>query len=296
MRNLRSILRRHISLLGFLGVLLIWQLAGFLKLLPKFILPTPLEILQPFVRDREFLWHHSWATLRVALLGLILGVLIACLMAVLMDSLTWLNDLIYPMMVVIQTIPTIAIAPILVLWLGYGILPKIVLIILTTTFPIIVSILDGFRHCDKDMLTLFSLMRAKPWQILWHFKIPVSLPYFYAGLRVSVSYAFITTVVSEWLGGFEGLGVYMIQSKKLFQYDTMFAIIILVSIISLLGMKLVDISEKYVIKLNGNVRRIRMFLKKKRGNQNEENMESVFNACNSSCSCCACGLWSRNCF
>ncbi len=178
MRNLKSILRRHISLLGFLGVLSIWQLAGLLKLLPKFILPTPLEILQSFVRDREFLWHHSWATLRVA----------------------------------------------------------------------IVSILDGFRHCDKDMLTLFSLMRAKPWQILWHFKIPVSLPYFYAGLRVSVSYAFITTVVSEWLGGFEGLGVYMIQSKKLFQYDTMFAIIILVSIISLLGMKLVDISEKYVIK------------------------------------------------
>jgi len=237
MRNLKSILRRHISLLGFLGVLSIWQLAGIFKLLPKFI-----------VRDREFLWHHSWATLRVALLGLVLGVLIACLMAVLMDSLTWLNDLIYPMMVVVQTIPTIAIAPILVLWLGYGILPKIVLIILTTTFPIIVSILDGFRHCDKDMLTLFSLMRAKPWQILWHFKIPVSLPYFYAGLRVSVSYAFITTVVSEWLGGFEGLGVYMIQSKKLFQYDTMFAIIILVSIISLLGMKLVDISEKYVIK------------------------------------------------
>ena len=169
-------------------------------------------------------------------------------MAVLMDSLGWLNDLIYPMMVVVQTIPTIAIAPILVLWLGYRILPKIVLIILTTTFPIIVSILDGFRHCDKDMLTLFSLMRANPWQILWHFKIPVSLPYFYAGLRVSVSYAFITTVVSEWLGGFEGLGVYMIQSKKLFQYDTMFAIIILVSLISLLGMKLVDISEKYVIK------------------------------------------------
>ena len=98
------------------------------------------------------------------------------------------------------------------------------------------------------MLTLFSLMRANPWQILWHFKIPVSLPYFYAGLRVSVSYAFITTVVSEWLGGFEGLGVYMIESKKLFQYDTMFATIILVSLISLLGMKLVEISEKYVIK------------------------------------------------
>ena len=94
MRNLKSMMRRHISLLGFLGVLSFWQLAGFLKLLPKFILPTPLEILQSFVRDRDFLWHHSWATLRVALLGLVLGVLIACLMAVVMDSLSWLNDLI----------------------------------------------------------------------------------------------------------------------------------------------------------------------------------------------------------
>ena len=162
MRNLKNIMRRHISLLGFLGVLSIWQVAGFLKLLPKFILPTPLEILQAFVRDREFLWYHSWATLKVALLGLVLGGLIACIMAVLMDSLGWLKDLIYPMMVVVQTIPTIAIAPILVLWLGYGILPKIVLIILTTTFPIIVSILDGFWHYDKDMLHLYSMMRANP--------------------------------------------------------------------------------------------------------------------------------------
>ena len=88
-------MRRHISLLGFLGVLSIWQLAGLFQLLPKFILPIPLEILQSFVRDREFLWYHSWATLRVALLGLMLGVVIACIMAILMDSLSWLNDLPY---------------------------------------------------------------------------------------------------------------------------------------------------------------------------------------------------------
>ena len=248
MRNLKNILRQQISLLGMIGLLAIWQIMGWLKLLPKFILPTPLEICQAFVRDAELLAIHSWATLKIALLGLLLGVIIACLLAILMDSISWLNDLIYPMMVVVQTIPTIALAPILVLWLGYGILPKIVLIILTTIFPIIVSILDGFRHCDRDTLTLFGLMQANRWQILWHFKIPASLPYFYAGLRVSVSYAFITTVVSEWLGGFEGLGVYMIQSKKLFQYDTMFAIIVLVSVISLLGMRLVAVSEKYIIK------------------------------------------------
>ena len=248
MQSLKKFLGQQLGLVGIFFILLIWQSLGLLHLLPKFILPTPLEILAAFGRDYWLLVLHTWATLKVALLGLFLGVLLACLLAVLMDSLAWLKALLYPLMVVIQTIPTIALAPILVLWLGYGILPKLVLIILTTTFPIIVSILDGFRHCDPDTLLLFRLMQASPGQILWHFKIPASLPYFYAGLRVSVSYAFITTVVSEWLGGFEGLGVYMIQSKKLFQYDTMFAIIILISLISLLGMKLVDVSERRLIR------------------------------------------------
>lgn len=245
---MKNIIRKQMSSLGIVLLLVIWQLAGLLKLLPKYILPTPIEIVQAFIRDRVLLWQHSLFTLQTALLGLSLGVLIACLLSLIMDRYSWVNEMLYPILVVIQTIPTIALAPILVLWLGYGILPKIVLIILTTTFPIIVNILDGFRQCDADTLRLFQLMGAKPWQVLWHFKIPNALPYFYAGLRVSVSYAFITTVVSEWLGGFEGLGVYMIQSKKLFQYDTMFAIIIWVSVISLVAMKLVQMSEKWVIR------------------------------------------------
>lgn len=245
---MKHIIRKQTSSLGIILLLISWQGAGFLQVLPKYILPTPIEILQAFIRDRDLLWQHSLYTLKTALLGLSLGIVIACFLALLMDRFNWVNEMFYPILVVIQTIPTIALAPILVLWLGYGILPKIVLIILTTTFPIIVNILDGFRQSDTDGIRLFQLMGAKPWQVLWHFKIPSALPYFYAGLRVSVSYAFITTVVSEWLGGFEGLGVYMIQSKKLFQYDTMFAIIIWVSIISLLAMKLVQINERQVIK------------------------------------------------
>ncbi len=245
---MKHIIRKQTSSLGIILLLMSWQGAGFLQVLPKYILPTPIEILQAFIRDRDLLWQHSLYTLQTALLGLSLGIVIACVLALLMDRFSWVNEMFYPILVVIQTIPTIALAPILVLWLGYGILPKIVLIILTTTFPIIVNILDGFRQSDTDGIRLFQLMGAKPWQVLWHFKIPSALPYFYAGLRVSVSYAFITTVVSEWLGGFEGLGVYMIQSKKLFQYDTMFAIIIWVSIISLLAMKLVQINERQVIK------------------------------------------------
>ncbi|GGE23747.1 ABC transporter permease [Streptococcus himalayensis] len=248
MNQIQNRLRESVSVLSLLLVLCFWQIAGFLGILPKFILPTPFEILGAMIRDYDMLFFHSLATIKVALLGLGLGVLLAFITAIVMDQLPIFYDILYPLLVVIQTIPTIALAPILVLWLGYGILPKLVLILLTTTFPIIISLLDGFKQCDSDTLILFQLMRAKWWQILWHFKVPASLPYFFAGLRVSVSYAFITTVVSEWLGGFEGLGVYMIQSKKLFQYDTMFTIIILISLISLLGMQLVKVLEQRLLR------------------------------------------------
>ena len=238
-----SLVKRYskqlIGFAGFSSLLVLWQLAGFLNILPKFVLPTPLEIGNAFVRDRALLIHHSLS---------VIGVLLAAGFAILMDSFQWVNDLVYPFMVVIQTIPTIALAPILVLWFGYGMLPKLVLIIITVVFPIVVSLLDGFRHCDQDILRLFQIMQANRFQTLVHYKIPAALPYFFAGLRVSVSYAFISTVVSEWLGGFDGLGVYMIQSKKLFQYDTMFAIIVLISAISLLGMFIVDQLEKNILK------------------------------------------------
>lgn len=236
------------SALSVISVLIIWQVCGFLNLLPQYILPSPLDIIQSVIRDSAYLMYHGQFTLLVALLGLLLGVVIAVFLALIMDSVPLFQKAIYPLLVITQTIPTIALAPILVLWLGYGILPKIVLIVLTTTFPIVISILDGFRNVDLDTLMLFQLMKANQKQILWHFKIPATLPYFFAGLRVSVSYAFIAAVVSEWLGGFEGLGVYMIRAKKLFQYDTMFAIIVMVSIISLLSMKLVEKLEQKVIK------------------------------------------------
>lgn len=183
-----------------------------------------------------------------ALIGLSLGTIIAIILAIIMDSLKIVHKIIYPLLILTQTIPTVALAPILILWLGYDMTPKIVLIVMTTTFPIIISILDGFRHCDEDAIQLLKLMNASKWQILYHLKIPTSLSYFYAGFRVSVSYAFIAAVVAEWLGGYEGLGVYMTRVKKAFDYDSMFAVIILISVISLISMELVKRSEKKIIK------------------------------------------------
>ena len=237
MRKLTNLINKYAATISMLCLVIIWQGAGYLGLLPKYIIPTPVEIVKAFIKNYELLIFHSKITLLEAIIGLFLGIVIAWLLALIMDSIPIFNKSIYPLLVLTQTIPTIAIAPILVLWLGYGLTPKIVLIVITTTFPIVVSILDGFRNCDKDMITLLQLMNASKLQILWHVKIPTSL-----------SYAFIAAVVAEWLGGFEGLGVYMIKAKKLFEYDTMFAIIILVSVISLLSIELVKLSEKKFIK------------------------------------------------
>lgn len=245
---LKKFLNKYTSYISVFSVLILWQLAGWLALLPKFIFPTPIEIIRAFIRDINLLAFHSKITLIETAIGLSLGIIIATILAILMDKYKLVHKIIYPLLILTQTVPTIAIAPILILWLGYDMTPKIVLIVITTTFPIIISILDGFKHCDEDQIRLLKLMNANDFQILKHLKFPTSLGYFFAGLRVSVSYAFITAVVAEWLGGFEGLGVYMTRVKKAFEYDSMFAVIFLVSIISLLNIEVVKIIEKKVLK------------------------------------------------
>ena len=191
---MKKFLNRNISFISIIILITVWQVCGNLGLLPKFIFPTPLEIANAFVRDRALFLFHFKITMLEALIGLALGIFFACLLAIIMDSFEMINKIIYPLLIFTQTIPTIALAPILVLWLGYDMTPKIVLIVINTTFPIIISILDGFRHCDKDAIQLLKLMNASKWQILYHLKIPTALTYFYAGLRVSVSYAFISAV------------------------------------------------------------------------------------------------------
>ena len=165
-------------------------------------------------------------------------------MAVLMDQFEPLQKACYPLIVLSQTIPTVAIAPLLVLWFGYEMTPKVILIVITTFFPITVGLLNGFQSVDKDSMNLLRAMGAGRWQIFRIVKMPGALSQFFAGLRISASYAVVGAVISEWLGGFQGLGVYMTRVKKAYAFDKMFAVIFLISIISLLLMKGVDLLQK----------------------------------------------------
>ena len=244
MKKLQSIAIKYAGLILASTLVLLWEFSGYMGWLPRFIIPTPLQIVTALINDRVNLWENSRVTLLQAFIGLGIGIILAFTLAIVMDLIAWLNRALYPLLIVTQTIPTVAIAPILVLLLGYDMTPKVVLVVLTTLFPIIISILNGFANSDQDAIRLLQLMGANSWQVLIHVKLPNSLTYFFSGLRVSVSYAFVSSVVAEWLGGFEGLGVYMIQTKKAFAYDRMFAVIVLISVISLFFMWLVSLLEK----------------------------------------------------
>ena len=176
-----------------------------------------------------------------ALYGLAIGTLLAFGLACAMDRFIRLEEAVFPLLVVTQTIPTIAIAPLLVLWMGFGMEPKITLVVITTFFPIAVGLLDGFKSADRDAVALLRSMNATRRQIFRHVKFPAALPYFFSGLKISASYAVVGAVISEWLGGFEGLGVYMTRVRKAYAFDKMFAVIILVVIVSLLLMHLVNV-------------------------------------------------------
>ena len=226
-------------------LLIIWQILSMVNIIPKFMLPSPFEVVKAFVSDFPLLMKHTEITLVEAFLGLGLGIILGFVVAVIMDRFEYAYKMIYPVLVITQTIPTVAIAPLLVLWMGYGILPKIMLILLTSFFPITIGLLDGFRSVDKDMLNLLKTMGATSFQNFIHLKLPSSLGYFFAGLRISVSYSIIGAVVAEWLGGYDGLGVYMTRVRKSYSFDKMFAVIFLISGISLLLMYFVKKIQRW---------------------------------------------------
>jgi len=232
------------AILAIALLLAVWEAVSDCGLVPRYMLPSPTDVLRAFVGDFPTLWANAAVTLQEAFYGLALGVFIGFAFAVLMDNFQWLYRAFYPLLVITQTIPTVAIAPLLVLWFGYEMTPKIILIVIVTFFPVTVGLLDGFRAVDTDSVNLLRSMGAGRWQVFRYIKCPSALPQFFSGLRIAAAYSVVGAVISEWLGGFGGLGVYMTRVKKAFAFDKMFAVIFLISAISLVLMWLVNTLQK----------------------------------------------------
>ena len=226
-----------------LALLALWELVCRSGAVPAYMLPAPSQVVVALIADAPTIWQHTLTTLEEAAAGLAIGVAIGFVLSMLMDRFEVFYLALQPLITVSQTIPAIAVAPLLVLWFGYGLLPKIVLIILTTFFPVAVSLISGFRSVDPDQIDLMRTMHATNWQIFRYVKLPAAAEPFFSGLKISATYAIVGAVIAEWLGGFSGLGVYMTRVRKSFSYDKMFASILVISALSLGLMRLVDLVE-----------------------------------------------------
>lgn len=226
------------------ALLLLWQLISSLEIVPRFLLPSPVDVAKAFIKDLPLLLKNLWITLWEAALGLSLGIVVGFAFAVLMDRFDNLRQALYPLLVLTQTVPTVAIAPLLVLWMGYGVAPKVVLIFIVTFFPITTNLLEGFRSADIDEMRLLRAMGAGEGEIFKYIKWPSSLVPFFSALKIAASYAIVGAVIAEWLGGNQGLGVYMTRVKASYSYDKMFAVIFLISMLSLALLSLIDYIRK----------------------------------------------------
>ena len=239
-----GIMKNMPAIVAILLILIVWQAVCSFEIVPTYLLPSPVDVVRALIGDASLLAGHSFVTLQEAIYGLLIGVILGILTATLMDMFDILYRASYPILVITQTIPTIAIAPLLILWFGFEMAPKVILIVLATFFPLSVGLLDGFRSVDKDEIDLLRSMGAGKWKLFRYVKFPSALPNFFSGLKIATSYSVVTAVVSEWLGGFMGLGVYMTKVKKAYAFDKMFAVIILISLVSLVMIFIVNLIEK----------------------------------------------------
>lgn len=243
-KRFQSITNKSAPVIAVAVILIIWYICCDYEVVPAYMLPSPVDVFNAFVDNFGVMMKQASVTLQEACYGLGIGIALAFIISSLMDRFDFLYKAIYPILVITQTIPTIAIAPLLVLWMGFGMAPKITLVVITTFFPISIGLLNGFKSVDEDAINLMRAMGAGRLQIFRYVKLPNATASFFSGLKISASYAVVGAVISEWLGGFEGLGVYMTRVKKAYAFDKMFAVIVFICAVSLILMGIVGLLQR----------------------------------------------------
>jgi ABC-type nitrate/sulfonate/bicarbonate transport system permease component len=242
--NIRQIIL-PMTLLAFL--LAIWQYAGSQNLVAFWIVPTPQQVLKVFLNNPFLIWHHLKPTMLAALSGLGLSIILGSITAVAMHSSRLIKQLVYPYLVVSQTIPLISIAPLLIIWFGYGISSKIFAVVLMCFFPITLGLYDGFRSVNIEQERLLTSMGASRYKIFIYLLVPSALPNFFTGLKLAATYSVMGAVIGEWLGGSSGLGIYMTRATKSYQTAHVFAVIIVIVLLSMALFGLVAICDRLLL-------------------------------------------------
>ena len=227
-------LRRSLpALISVAFLLALWEAYVRVAEVPVSMLPPPSRVAAQMVIHREALWLNTLPTLQATLLGFACSLSAAFAFSVLIDFARPLRRALFPVLVISQTIPLVAIAPLVVLWFGFGLLPKVLLVALVTFFPMLVALVDGYDSTEPEIEQLVASMGASRWSVFRRGRLPSALPYFFAGLRISITYAVVAAIFAEYAGAVRGLGIYILNAKNSFRPDLVLAAVVVSSLLTL---------------------------------------------------------------
>lgn len=242
-------MKKNIPALIFLFLLLILWQCGAMGMNAAYILPSPIQIVEKLWELRTPLFTiHLPATLGITLIGLLISIVLGLFLAIVMDLSETVEHALYPIIIASQTIPTTAIAPLFVLWFGYGMWSKILVTILITFFPIVITVYDGFKSTKREMEELLISYGSSKKDIFLKLKIPTALPHFFSAIKMAIPLSIIGAAIGEWLGAQKGLGYFSRRMMTQLDGAGVFAPIVLLSIVAMIIVGVVGLLEKILIK------------------------------------------------
>ncbi|GAB7110666.1 ABC transporter permease [Streptomyces phaeofaciens JCM 4814] len=242
-------------LLVVTAVLAVWQYCTRAAAVDPTVLPSPWRVLSQGWENRQDLWDATLPTLQETVAGFGMSFAAAWLVAVLLDFSTWARRGLYPLLVASQTIPVVAVAPLLIIWFGFGLFPKMLVVTLATFFPLTANLAAGFASADPEAMRLLRSLGAGRTRTFLMVRVPSAMPYFFAGLRVSVTYAVVGAVFAEYAGAENGLGIYMQAQKSAFRTDLVFAAVAVTAALSIALFAATYLVERLALPWNRTARR-----------------------------------------
>lgn len=235
------------SVAGGIGLIALWQLIVWVFDIPLYVVPAPTDVAQSLVNDFDLLQRNLWPTAFESVAGFFIGNIVAILLAVVFVHNATVERTLFPVAIVIRTIPIVAVAPVLVLMLGNGYAPKITIAALISFFPTLVNMVRGFHSVDAQAIELFRVLSASRWEIFWKVRAYSSLPFLFSSLKIAATSSVIGAIVAEWIGANQGLGALIIDATFNFRTALLYSTMVVASLLALGFFFLISAIEKRVV-------------------------------------------------
>jgi len=241
-------------LVTVLLLIVAWHFAVIVFHIPTYLLPAPEMVLERLASDWSFILKHSWVTIYETIGGFLLSIVIGVPLAIILVASPTIDRALMPLLVLSQTFPKIALAPLIIIWFGLGLFPKLLVSFLVAFFPVLISTVVGMRAVEIEMLELARSMRASMFQIFWKFRIPFALPNLFAGMKVAIAFAIVGAIIGEWVGANQGLGYLLLQSNANLDTALLFSVLVVLLVLGVVFYYAVEWLERMLLPWHASVR------------------------------------------